>query len=199
MFSRSPISKTSILLLTILLAAPAFSQDKPQGLPAEVIEVQPRVLERTLEVVGSLRANEAVIIRPEQTGRIDAIHFQEGQAVEKGSPLFTLESSTYRAALEQAQAREKLSRIEYNQAQELLGKKLGSKHARDSALAQLQIDQARTKLAKTELNKMTIYAPFSGITGLREISIGDYVNSGENLVELVDLQQIKADFRVAEV
>ncbi len=189
----------SLFTVTFSQSTLAEQQSAAPGLPAEVATVTPRLLERTLEAVGSLRANEAVVIRPEQTGRINAIHFQEGVKIKKGERLFTQEASTYNALLEQAKASEKLSQIEYNQAEQLLKKKLGSKHARDKALAQLQINQAKSNLARTKLNKMTIYAPFSGTTGLREVSIGDYVNSGDALVELVDTRQIKADFRVPEV
>lgn len=199
------MNRFSASILTLaLLAVPAASlsaaeQPAPQGLPAEVIQVEPRVLERTLEAVGSLRANEAVTIRPEQTGLIEAIHFQEGQTVKQGDRLFSLEASTYRAQLEQAKAGENLSQIEYNQAEQLLKKKLGSQHSRDTALAQLQIDRAKSNLARTQLDKMTIHAPFSGQTGLREVSAGDYVNNGDSLVELVDIRRIKADFKVAEI
>ncbi len=199
--------KPAVILALIALVMPTGllgaedgeKKNAPRGLPAEVTRIEATVLERTLEAVGSLRANEAVVIRPEQTGRIAGIHFDEGTTVKRGQTLFTLEASTYKAAVAQARASEKLSKIEYDQAEELLGKKLGSRHARDSALAQLQINQAITRTAITRLEKMTIHAPFSGQTGLRDVSVGDYVNSGDQLVELVDLSQIKTDFSVPEV
>lgn len=189
-------------LLTLglaLTAGPALAQDPPKGLPAEVVTLESAPLERTLEAVGSLSANEAATIRPEQTGRISQIHFQEGAPIAKGEKLFTLEASTYLAELRQVEASRNLSKVEYNQAESLHDRRLGSQHERDKALAQLEIDEARVNLARTRLQKMTLYAPFGGRLGLRSVSVGDYVQAGDALVELVDLDTLKVDFRIPEV
>jgi membrane fusion protein (multidrug efflux system) len=194
-------SKSSGLLAVLLLCLQGnlLAADKPQGLPAEVIKVTPQPLERTLEAVGSLMPNEGITLRPEQTGRVSGIHFEEGQQVGQGDKLFTLEASTYLATLKQAQARKNLSEVEYRQAEKLLKKQLGSTLQRDRAQAQLQIDRAQQELAQANLNKMILQAPFTGLAGLRQVSIGDYVSAGQALVELVDLSQIKVEFRIPEI
>lgn len=190
---------TPALLCISLLAAPlSHAADAPQGLPAEVVHVQSKSLVHSIEAVGSLRANESVILRPEQSGKVEQILFEEGTRVATGAPLFVLDASLYEAELRQAQARVSLSQIAYQRAESLLKKRVGSQQDKDSALAQLRVDQAQEALARTRLEKMTINAPFTGIIGLRQVSPGDYVNVGQDLVELTDISTMKVDFRIPE-
>ncbi|MBY4676260.1 efflux RND transporter periplasmic adaptor subunit [Marinobacterium arenosum] len=195
------------LLMAGALASP-FSQaagdgekkgGAPQGLPAEVITAKSAAVETRIRAVGNLRANESIVLRPEQSGRIEQILFDEGQLVRAGTPLLALDAAIYNAELKQAQARVNLSQIAYSRAESLLKKRVGSEQERDSTLAQLRVDQAQQALAQTRLDKMVIKAPFTGLTGLRLVSPGDYVNVGDDLVELTDLSTMKVDFRVPEI
>lgn len=185
------------LLLSTTSLLPSLAQ--AQGLPAEVITVKTQTLDKKISAVGNLRANESIMLRPEQGGRIEQIMFTEGEKVTAGKPLFKLDSSIYLAELKEAQARVQLSRTDYNRAKSLLSKKVGSVQERDSTLAQLRVNQAQEALAQARLDKMTITAPFTGYTGLRLVSPGDYVNQGADLVELTDLSTLKLDFRVPEI
>jgi len=204
---RTTLSFT--LLLSLLSWQPAIAADDdkpatakkapPRGLPAEVITTRATTLTTEVRAVGSLRANERILLRPEQSGRIDAILFDEGEQVKAGTPLFRLDAAIYQAELEEASARVHLSEIAYKRAASLLQKRVGSEQERDSALAQLQVDQARQALARTRLDKMQVAAPFTGQTGLRQVSPGDYVTAGQDLVELTDLSSMKVDFRVPEI
>lgn len=189
-----------LLLSSSLALQPALAEGKaPQGLPAEVITVQTQSLDHSIRAVGNLRANESIQLSPEQSGRIEKVLFEEGQQVKQGKALFVLDSAIYRAELRQAQARVKLSQIAYKRAESLLKKRVGSAQDRDSTLAQLRVDEAQQALAQTRLDKMTVRAPFSGAVGLRKVSPGDYVNVGQELVELTDLSTMKADFRIPEI
>jgi membrane fusion protein (multidrug efflux system) len=70
--------------------------------------------------------------------------------------------------------------------------------ARDEAQAQLAIDHAEVDLARARLDKTRIAAPFAGVVGLREVSVGNYVSPGQDLVNLEDIDPIKVDFPVPE-
>lgn len=193
----SPLARflTAITFATLFTCATV----QAKGLPAEVITVQTQILDKTIAAVGSLRANESILLRPEQSGRIQQILFTEGSKVEQGTPLFKLDSAIYKAELQEAKARVQLSRADYERARNLLKKRVGSVQERDSTLAQLRVNQAQEALAQTRLNKMTITAPFTGFTGLRLVSPGDFVDQSVNLVELTDLSSLKLDFRVPEI
>ena len=82
---------------------------------------------------------------------------------------------------------------------ELLKRKAGSRTDYDKALSQREALQADLALAHAKLDKMTVRAPFDGVLGLRQVSVGDYISAGQDVVNIVALNPIKVDFRVPEV
>lgn len=202
------------LTLSVALATLACSNNQAAGpaggegggppgggmppLPVEAVTVQLEPLAAGLQTVGSLRADEQVVVRPEVAGRIVRIHFQEGGRVAAGQALFTLDPSTAQAAYNEALANLENSRRNAARAGELARQKLVAQADYDRARAQLEVDQARAASARTALAKMTLRAPFSGQVGLREVSVGEFVNVGDALVTLVRLDPIEVDFSVPE-
>lgn len=154
---------------------------------------------REIEAVGTLRSNESVILRPEIAGRITEILFQEGRPVSKGAPLIRLDATIPQAQLEQARTNLELSRANHERARDLFRRGAGTERARDEAVAKLQTDEAALALAQATFAKSTILAPFDGIIGLRRISVGDYVNPGQDLVNLENIESLKVDFRIPEI
>lgn len=170
----------------------------PPAFAVEAAEVQAKTLSREISAVGTTRSNESVVIRPEIAGRIAAFHFDEGGLVEVGQKLVSLDASVYEAELRQAEASLSLSRRNYQRAAELLSKGAGTARTRDESLSQMEVDEAAVALAKARLDKTVILAPFSGVVGLRMVSVGDYVGPGQDIVNLEDIDPIKVDFRVPE-
>ena len=185
-------------------ARPAQSQQQAGGaqadrtVPVEAVEVSVETLTSEIRVVGSLRSNESVVIRPEVGGRVAEILFEEGQRVEAGTPLLKLDAAIATAELDQAQAALALSQANHKRAVELLERKAASAANRDQTLAALRADQANLELARARLDKLTLKAPFDGILGLRKVSIGDYVTEGQDIVNLEDVEPLKVDFRIPE-
>ena len=183
--------------------APAASgaPQQAQGgfaVPVETARVTVGPIERRLTAVGSLRSNESVVIRPEIAGRIAEFRFDEGERVEKGQPLVRLDDTVWRAVVDQVQAALELSQANYERALDLLQRKAGTTKARDEAFSQMRVDQAELLLAKARLDKSAISAPFDGVVGLRKVSVGDFVDVGDDIVNLEQIDPLKADFRVAE-
>lgn len=183
-------------------AGPAAAGGPPGGaMPPMQVEVAVVALEPLgagLQTVGSLRADESVVVRPEVAGRIERIHFAEGGRVSAGQPLFTLDASLAKAALNEANANLDNSRRAAARAGELSKDKLIARADYDRARATLGVDEARVASARASLAKMTLRAPFSGQVGLRDVSVGEYVNTGQGLVTLVRLDPIEVDFSVPE-
>lgn len=171
----------------------------PVPVTVEAAPVRLAAVRRQIEAVGSLRSNESVIIRPEIAGRITEILFDEGQQVRRGMPLFRLDAAIARAQLEQAKAALVLSRANNERAEDLYRKGAGTQRARDEAISKLHADGAALSLAQAILDKATLVAPFDGIVGLRRVSVGDYVNPGQDLVNLENIESLKVDFRVPEI
>lgn len=176
----------------------ANASTSPAAVPVEARPVSVGPVANEVAAVGTLRANESVIVRPEIDGRITAIHFEEGTAVGKGAPLFSFDDSVARAELADAEASLGLSVRNYSRAEGLFKKGAGTGRGMDEARASLESDRAKVDLAKARLDKTNITAPFAGIVGLRRVSVGDYTSSGDELVNLESIDPIKVDFRIPE-
>ena len=185
-------------------AAPDAAASGPPGggMPptlVETVKVSASDLPNQFETIGTLRADESITLRPEIAGRIRDIHFSEGQQVAKGSLMFTLDDALTRADLNEANANLHNTQRAYARASELAGKQLIARADLDTKQAELAVNQARAASARTHLDKTRIRAPFSGMTGLRNVSVGDYVQAGQDLVSLVRLDPIELDLRAPEV
>jgi len=166
--------------------------------PVEVIELKPvRVLE-SIAAVGSLRSNESVVLRPEVAGRIASIGFRDGQAVRRGQLLVGLDATLNEAEVAQARAEFDLAASNLKRTEDLASKNFVSSSAQDQAASGVQVAEARLKLAEARLAKMRINAPFDGVVGIRNVSIGDYVKDGADLINVEDIRTLKVDFRLPE-
>ncbi len=180
--------------------APGKGGGPPGGfaIGVETVRVATSVFVDDVAAVGSLKSNESVVLRPEIAGRIAAIHLREGMPAAKGAVLVALDASTQTAELRQAEANLALSQANHRRTEELYEKKFVSARARDEAAANLKVLEAAVALAQARLQKTQIRAPFAGIVGIRNVSIGDYVKEGQELVNIEDIGALKADFRLPE-
>lgn len=178
----------------------AASQPAGQAKPVtvEAITVAPSQFVHEVSAVGSLLSNESVMIRPEIAGRIAKILFDEGAPVKKGQPLVKLDDSSLVSDFNQARANLELSKANNERAAKLYSQGAGTARALDEAASKLKVDQSRLELARTNLDKTLITAPFDGVVGLRKVSVGAYVTPGQDLVNLEGIDPVKADFQVPE-
>ncbi len=193
------------LALGITLRAwllPADSAPPPASGPGAVTVETALVRTDTASVeaqaVGSLRANESVIIRPEIDGRIARIEFAEGEAIAQGARLVVLDAEELKALLEQSRAEAELARLNFERSKQLLPKKVITQQDYDQAASRLAEAEARLALARARLAKTVLRAPFDGILGLRRVSPGDYVEAGQDIVNLESIDPVKLDFQLPE-
>jgi membrane fusion protein (multidrug efflux system) len=190
--------------VTVWLGKPdsaALPGGPPAGfaIPVEAVPVRVATVNVEINAVGSLLANESVIIRPEIAGRITQVHFTEGTAVNKHDTLVTLDATELRAQSAESAATVQLNQLSFNRAKELVQKKLVSQQDYDQARANLSAAQARHASDQARLDKTIIRAPFDGIVGLKQASPGDYVQAGQDIVNLEDIESLKLDFDIPEV
>ena len=181
-----------------LACATSMAQEAKEAVAVEAAKVVAAPLSEQVTAIGTLLSDEAVTVSSEIPGRLKEIHFQEGQPVEKGAPLFTLDDSVYRAQLADAEAKLKLAEQTHQRASQLFKNKYATAQAVDEATSSLAVNTATVDLARVQLDKARIVAPFSGIVGLRHVSAGEYITSGQALVNLEAIDPVKADFRVPE-
>ena len=172
--------------------------NSPPAVVVEATRVSVVKLPQALTAVGSLRSDEAVIVRPEVAGRVAQILFREGERVAKGQPLIRLDDSVQGADLAKARANLTLSKSKFERAEDLRAKGFLSSQARDEAENTYRVALAEVEAMQARNAKMTIRAPFSGTIGLRQVSVGDYVKEGQDIVNLESIDPLKVDFRVPE-
>lgn len=166
--------------------------------PVEVVQLKPMRVQESITAVGSLRSNESVVLRPEVSGRIASIGFRDGQPVRRGQLLVGLDAALNEAEVAQARAEFDLARSNLKRTEDLASKSFISSSAQDQAESSLQVAEAKLKLVEARLAKMRIVAPFDGVVGIRNVSVGDYVKDGAELINIEDIGTLKVDFRLPE-
>lgn len=157
-----------------------------------------RDLAVTIEAVGSLLAGEAADIHAEVAGQIKSISFEEGQPVKKGDLLINIDTSLIETDLLKAKAARDAARASFNRDDQLKSKGFVADQQYDSSRAALQAAEAEVANAEILLQKASIVAPFDGIAGLRNFSVGDYAAAGQTLTSIVSLHPLKMSFTVPE-
>lgn len=177
--------------------APVAQPPKPPT-GVKIAAVWRETIDEDLQAVGSLLADESIVLRPEIAGRIEAIRFSEGGRVAAGDLLFELNAAENRAMLAQTEAQQLLDRQNFERVKEMRQKNLTSAQQYDEVLAKLKYSNASVEKERIRLDKMVLRAPFAGVVGLRLVAIGDYVTEGQALVNLEALNPIKLDFKLPE-
>lgn len=173
------------------------------GRPEPVIEVsvsQPQVtlVEDLVPAVGSIEPEERVVLQPEVPGLIESIHFEEGQRVRKGEVLFRLRARKEEAQLAQARAEKSLAQANLDRARTLAGTKAISQQELDLMESTLAAREATLDLESRRLEDTVVSAPFDGVLGQRQVSVGQHVQAGTPLATLVEDARVKVLFRLPE-
>lgn len=153
---------------------------------------------RYINAIGTLRPYNSVIIKSEVSAVISKIHFHEGASANEGDLLIELDDKGAKAALMEAEAAYRKAKSEYDPVEKLADRGVMAKVNRDKLKAEMDMCAAKVESCKNVLEKHRITAPFEGVVGLREVSEGQFVSPGNELVKLVDCNPLKVDFRVIE-
>jgi membrane fusion protein (multidrug efflux system) len=193
----------SILVLFALMAVSCHSDalESSEGPPPSVVEtalVESRVFSERVEVVGQLAAAESVVIRPELSGILESIEFQEGQQVSEGDVLFVLRSEEQRAALREAEANRVLAADVFERTEKLSKVKISAASELTQARAGVAAAEAVVDLARVNLDRTRVRAPFDGALGARTVSPGDWVDSDVALVQIDAVDRLQLQFSLPE-
>ena len=152
----------------------------------------------TLEVIGTAAAIQGVTVGADLPGTVDKIHFESGQSVKEGDILIELDIRQEKAQLANIEAQRDLARIQYGRSEELVKAGVISKSEYDNAASQQKATEAQVGEIKASIARKTIHAPFSGILGIRQISLGQYLAAGQAIVSLQALNPIYVNFGVPQ-
>ncbi len=169
-----------------------------EPIPVEVTKAKNGSILKRVRTVGDLKAIQSVELHPELEGKIAKVYFAEGQSVKAGEPIFKIDDGLYKAKVKEAEAKVAETRANHNRAAKLVEKNFGTQAQFDKTLADLQVAEANLEEAKVRLSHTTIKAPFEGVLGLSEISLGAFVSPQTKLATIVDLDPINVDFNIPE-
>ncbi len=167
--------------------------------PVGAMEVAPKVFSSRIEALGTLEPLERVILTANAADRVTAIYFEDGQRVTRGKVLMTLVSEEENALLEAARATEANAKLVYERNQRL---------AANDAIAQLELERTKSAFEAATANVASIQArlrdrvltaPFSGVLGFRQVSVGAYVSPGQPVATLIDDSQMRLEFGVPSI
>jgi membrane fusion protein (multidrug efflux system) len=177
--------------------APVAKDSPPPATPVTVFEVQPQAVIDRIEALGTTFANESALITAAITEKVVAVHFEDGQQVREGELLVTLQQEEELA--QRAAAVEQLAehKRELKRMRTLLRENVIPQRSYDERQTLLNIARERVREIDARISDRNIRAPFSGILGLRKVSVGALVEPGELITTIDDLSRIKLDFSVA--
>ncbi len=174
---------------------------KIQKQPVAAVEIQraeAKVWHPLVQAVGSVQAIQGVDVTTQITGKVTKIYFESGQTVKQGDPLIQLDDSTYQADLENATAAYTAAQLDFNRSTRLFKTKTISQAAYDQALSTFQQTKSMLDKAQAILNQTLIKAPFDGKLGLRQVSLGQYINTGDAAVNLQQMNPLYVNFELPQ-
>lgn len=154
--------------------------------------------EEQIHSIGSTTAVQGVTVSADLPGVVAALHFDSGRKVAKGEVLVELDTRQERALLRAGEAALDLAKANLDRMRGLRAKGVTSQAELDEAEAQFKSAEARVGEAEATIARKTIRAPFAGILGIRQVNLGQYVNSGDPIVPLQTLHPIYVDFAVPQ-
>jgi multidrug efflux system membrane fusion protein len=206
-----------LLVLCALLAACKRGAQQPgsqsEGVPVTVAQVEKKTVPQLVTAIGTVDPIHTVQIRTQVGGTLEGVHFREGQEVNKGDLLFTIDARPYQAALAQAQSavqrdKAKMLDAEANarRYEELAKKEYVTQQQAESARADavslkatVQADEAAVEQAKLNLAYCAIRAPVTGRTGSLLVHAGNVVKANDVPLVVIDqMQPIYVSFAVPE-
>ncbi len=200
-----------VAIIAIIYFYPRWNSDTNSGptptagpttggveLPVTVITLKKETLKNQLNVTGTILPNELVSLRPEVSGLVTKISFKEGQYVSKGTPLLYLNDNDLQAQYQKLEYTQKLFESQENRQKQLLAREAISQEEYDIVLNQYNTTLSDLKLVEAQIQKTIVRAPFNGTLGLRQVSEGSVIGTGDIIATVVNMDPIKIEFSIPE-
>jgi membrane fusion protein, multidrug efflux system len=182
--------------IQVAVAQGAAMQPPPDAVTT--IVAQQETWPATLNAIGTTAAVQGVTVSADLPGTVERIAFDSGAAVRRGDVLAALDTRQERAQLAAVEAQRELARLNFDRMQGLLNERVISRAEFDRATAEQRETEARVGEIRAAIERKTIRAPFSGILGIRQVNLGQYLAGGAPLVNLQSLDPIYVNFGVPQ-
>jgi membrane fusion protein (multidrug efflux system) len=191
----------SVLMAVFIASCPAAAQGPAGKAPVPVIvgTVQELPFEDRVEALGTLRASESVVLMSTVTEKVTAINFSDGARVEKGDILLEMTRAEEKSELDAERATVDEARQQLDRIEPLVKAGAAPKSTLDQRKREYETAKARLQGVQSRIGDRIIEAPFSGVLGLRSVSVGTVLQPGTRITTLDDDSVMKLDFSVPSV
>lgn len=198
------LAAIAFILLPVLISCSdsgtkkSNNKTESKGLPVEAYVVDLKPLTQALSLSGTLLAGEEVELKAETTGKLTEFHIVEGRTVKKGQLLARVNDSEIRARLEKLKSNLKLAQDDFERSKRLREINALSQQDLDASKNRVDGIKADIQLAKAQIQKAEIRAPFDGRIGLRNVSPGSFIGTNTVLATLIQVKPLRIEFSVPE-
>ena len=204
--SHIAIIPLAIILITLAIVKffqistiiEAFTDVPPPVAVVNAFEVEPQQWRQSFTALGTVRAHEGITIVAERAGKVKDLLFVSGEVVEQGQLLLEQDNANEVAQFNSANADRLLAKSNLNRVSQLRDKNLVSESAYETAQLQLSASIANAENQRATLDKMKIYAPFSGRLGIKFVDLGEDLQAGTAIVSLQSIDELKVDFPISQ-
>jgi membrane fusion protein (multidrug efflux system) len=181
-----------------LSSAKEPSAPAPIGTPVDAVVLKPAEIRESLDVTGTLVANQRVDIVSELTRKIVSVRVKEGSTVKRGQLLFVLDDADLQAQLERLHQQERLAELNEERLKDLISHEAIAQQDYDQAETNLRVLQAQIRELQVLISKTRITAPFDGQVGIINVHEGAIVSVNTILTDLEDNSVVKVEFSLPE-
>jgi membrane fusion protein (multidrug efflux system) len=173
-----------------------FNPNAPVSVDIAIAATQK--VDKLVEANGSVLANDFVEIHPETNGRVVSLQIPEGKLVKAGTVLAKLNDADLQAQLKKIKSQLELAQINEKRNKQLLQVRGINQSDYDIALQQVKSLEADMDYTQSLIDKTIVKAPFTGQVGLRQISVGAFINNTTTIATIQKVDQLKVDFTIPE-
>jgi membrane fusion protein, multidrug efflux system len=200
-FSPLIIAAIAFIALIVYLYLPkvAIQQTKSQVLtPVTVHVIKSESFPITIEALGTAKANESIALTAQTTDIVQSVEFDDGDIVKRGQLLLTLNDNEEKARLNDLDINLQEAKRQLNRITNLAKESAASEQLLDEQQAKVKSFKAQMDVVTAQLNELEIRAPFDGVLGVRQVSLGALLKPGDLVTTLDDIAIIKLDFSISE-
>jgi membrane fusion protein (multidrug efflux system) len=174
------------------------TEDVKNILQVESFKVVPQAFNSVYSTTAELMAEEQVELKAPMSGQVLNIYFKEGDKVSKGDKIVQLDDRDWKAQLIGVSASLDAAEADYQRKQELLAIQGSSQEEIDYAYSSIQNLKSKREQLQLNIDLANVKAPFSGQLGMRNFSVGAFLQQGASITTLVKLDHLKVDFTLAQ-
>ncbi|WP_340679508.1 efflux RND transporter periplasmic adaptor subunit [Paraglaciecola sp.] len=188
-----------VLVIYLYLPKDQVIKMKSEGLtPVTVHTINMEAFPVTVEALGTVKANESVLLTAQTTDIVQNINFDDGDLVKKGQILIQLNDNEEQARLNELDINLQEAKRQLKRITNLAKESAASEQLLDEQQAKVKALQAQMDVMKSQLDELQLRAPFDGVLGIRQISVGALLKPGDLVTTLDDLAVVKLDFSISE-